>query len=109
MIKNAFKTDLLDTVIKLIAENDGDDFPFGSSVDKIEGLSLTCGNECVRVTKVSVDNELIGYVRTVGTYSSWDNTTWYPEETTLVHSKLTVVDVWMNVDGTEDHKHRFID
>jgi hypothetical protein len=116
MTKDDFKTDLLGTVIKLTTENDGNDFPFGSSVDTIEGLSLDCvydeskgdGNECVRVTAVYVDNELIGHVRTVGTYSSWDNTTWYPEEITLVHSKMTVVDVWMNADGSEDHKHTFI-
>jgi hypothetical protein len=114
MNKNDFKDDLLDTVIKLIAEDNERDFPFGPSVNRIEGLSLNCvydesagdGNECVRVTEICVDDAFIGHIRTIGTYSSWGNNTWYPEETTLVNLVSTIVNVWVNADGSEHHKHK---
>lgn len=63
------------------------------------------GNEARAVIEIKVDGDSLGFVRILGTYSSWDSTEWYEDEMKVVEPRRVVMEQYIAVDGTEDSEY----
>lgn len=66
------------------------------------------GNEMESVVEVLLHGDSLGFLRFTGTYSSWDVSEWYLDQTIQVVPRTIRQTVYLNIDGSEDAPGNFI-